>query len=225
MNAPLRRVGVVVHGAVRPAVRQPQLGPGRQGRRATAPTRATAGCRSHEYERQRGHDHRRRRGGAREPTPTDDTLKYLRRYPGGATYAHVVGYYRSISAATGHRADGERLPRRQRRRLFAAGCSRHVHRQSARRQRRADPRPAGRRRPRTTRLTTRPAAARWSRSTRAPARSWPWSSTPSFDPNPLVSHDSDAARPAYNEARQATRTTRCSTGRSASATRRARRSR
>ena len=28
MNAPLRRVGVVVTGPVRPALRQPQLGPG-----------------------------------------------------------------------------------------------------------------------------------------------------------------------------------------------------
>ena len=41
--------------------------------------------------------------------------------------------------------------------------------------------------------------ARRSRSTRAPARSWPWCRCPSFDPNPLASHDTTAAQAAYEK--------------------------
>ena len=34
-------------------------------------------------------------------TPTDDSLKYLRRYPGGAEYAPVTGYYSILYGSTG----------------------------------------------------------------------------------------------------------------------------
>ncbi len=34
-------------------------------------------------------------------TPTDDALKYLRRYPGGAEYAPVTGYYSILYGSTG----------------------------------------------------------------------------------------------------------------------------
>ncbi len=34
-------------------------------------------------------------------TPTDDSLKYLRRYPGGAEYAPVTGYYSVVYGSTG----------------------------------------------------------------------------------------------------------------------------
>ena len=45
----------------------------------------------------------------------------------------------------------------------------------------------------------REARARRSRSTRRPARSRRWSPCPSFDPNPLASHDTKAAQAAYNK--------------------------
>ena len=42
-------------------------------------------------------------------------------------------------------------------------------------------------------------AARWSRWTRGPARSWPWRARPSYDPNLLSSHDPSRIRAEYNE--------------------------
>jgi hypothetical protein len=36
-------------------------------------------------------------------TPTDDALKYLRRYPGGAEYAPVTGYYSILYGSNGRR--------------------------------------------------------------------------------------------------------------------------
>ena len=44
MNRPIRKVAVALGVLFARAVRQPQRRPGRQGRRATATTRATAGC-------------------------------------------------------------------------------------------------------------------------------------------------------------------------------------
>ena len=66
MNAPLRRVGVVVLVLFGSALRQPELGPGVQGRRRTAPASTTAASCMSEYERQRG-DHRRRQRRGRWP--------------------------------------------------------------------------------------------------------------------------------------------------------------
>src|SRR6185437_1527824 len=53
-----------------------------------------------EYERQRGTIVVEGRPVA-ESVPTNDKLKYLRRYPGGSTYAPVTGFYSLIYGATG----------------------------------------------------------------------------------------------------------------------------
>ena len=99
MNRPVRRVAlamVVLFGLLIANANYVQVFQGSQLRADPGNTRVLLD----EYERQRGTlvvDGR----AVAESEPTDDKLKYLRRYPGKGTYAPVTGFYSLIYGATG----------------------------------------------------------------------------------------------------------------------------
>ena len=182
MNAPLRRVGVVVmvlfgllfanlnwvqalQGRRIPHQRLQRPGP---GRRVRAPARQHRG---------------RRHGAGRRARRPSGKLKFLRTYPVGAEYAHVLGYKPVNLADDRHRAARERLPRRHQRPAVRRPGQGHVHRRAdRRRQRAADPLASA---PRTTAYNAAAqqqgrarSRARRSPSTRGPARSRRWSRCP-----------------------------------------------
>jgi peptidoglycan glycosyltransferase len=99
VNPPVRRVAlamVVLFGLLIANANYVQVFQGSQLRTDPGNTRVLLD----EYERQRGTlvvDGRP----VAESEPTDDKLKYLRRYPGRGTYAPVTGFYSLIYGATG----------------------------------------------------------------------------------------------------------------------------
>ena len=179
VNAPLRRVGVVVmvlFGLLFANLNWVQAYKADEYRTSDYNGRVQVA----EYERKRGRSSRpaaRRWRRARRPP---DTLKFLRIYPARAKYAHV----RRLQAGQPRRRPASRSWRTTSWPAPATSCSRdriagHVHRQATRRRQRAADALASRpRRRRTTQLRNnkmrREAGARWSRSTRAPARSRRW---------------------------------------------------
>ena len=99
MNRPVRRVAVamlVLFGLLIANANYVQVFEGDRLRSDPGNTRVLLD----EYERQRGTLIVEGRAIA-ESVPTDDKLKYLRRYPGKATYAPVTGFYSLIYGATG----------------------------------------------------------------------------------------------------------------------------
>lgn len=99
MNRPVRRVAVamvVLFGLLIANANYVQVFQGSSLRADPRNTRVLLD----EYERQRGTlvvDGR----AVAQSDPTDDKLKYLRKYPGKATYAPVTGFYSLIYGATG----------------------------------------------------------------------------------------------------------------------------
>lgn len=99
MNRPVRRVAiamVVLFGLLIANANYVQVFQGSSLRADPGNTRVLLD----EYERQRGTlvvDGR----AVAQSEPTDDKLKYLRQYPGKATYAPVTGFYSLIYGATG----------------------------------------------------------------------------------------------------------------------------
>ena len=93
MNAPLRRLSVVVAVLFLALFAQRDLHPGRQRRRAQQPTPATPGPSTSEYSRERGPIVARQDRARASRRPTNDLYKYLRQLPAGQLYAPVTGYY------------------------------------------------------------------------------------------------------------------------------------
>ena len=123
-----------------------------------------------------------------------------------------------------HRAGRERRAVRLRPPAVRPAARRPVHRpRPGRRRRRPDPRPGGAAGRDGTASRASPAPS-W-RSTPPPARSSALASTPTYDPNPLSSHDPAAIRAVREASWPPASPTRGSTRRSASATRPARCSR
>ncbi len=99
MNAPIRRVAVaalVLFGLLVANANYVQVFEGSKLRTDPGNTRVLLD----EYERQRGAIVVDGKPVA-QSVPTDDKLKYLRRYPDGARYAGVTGFYSLIYGATG----------------------------------------------------------------------------------------------------------------------------
>ena len=198
MNAPLRKAGVVMmvlFGLLFANLNWVQVYKADEYRTDEEHNRVRV--QQQEYERQRGEiivdgeavaAERRDQGHAEVPAASTRPDR---------TYAHVVGYRPVNLGGDRHRAAGERVPRRHRRTLRRGPAAGDVHRQGvARRQRRAERPQAGagdgvqgaaeqrhRRRKRGAVVALDPATGAILALV----------STPSYDPNPLVSHDFDAA--------------------------------
>jgi peptidoglycan glycosyltransferase len=149
-----------------------------------------------EYERQRGTIVVDGRPVA-ESVPTDDKLKYLRRYPGGSTYAPVTGFYSLIYGATGiEQAENDFLSGSDNR-LFTRRLSALLTGRD----------PRGGNVVLTLNRAAQEAAVR-GLGNRAGAvvaldpstgKILAMASSPSYDPNPISSHDPSAIRAAYNK--------------------------
>lgn len=99
MNAPLRRVAVaclLLFGALLVNVNYLQIAKGSTYQKDPRNARVLI----KQYERERGPIVVAGKAIARS-TPTNDTLKYLRSYPGGSAYAPVTGFYSLVYGATG----------------------------------------------------------------------------------------------------------------------------
>jgi peptidoglycan glycosyltransferase len=149
-----------------------------------------------EYERQRGTIVVDGRSVA-ESVPTDDKLKYLRRYPDRAVYAPVTGFYSLIYGATGiEQAENDFLSGNDNR-LFTRRLSALLTGRD----------PRGGNVVLTLNQQAQQAAVR-GLGTRAGAvvaldpatgKILAMASTPSYDPNLLSSHDPSSIRAAYNK--------------------------
>jgi peptidoglycan glycosyltransferase len=149
-----------------------------------------------EYERQRGTIVVGGRAVA-ESVPTDDKLKYLRRYPGRSTYAPVTGFYSLIYGATGmEQAENDFLSGSDNR-LFTRRLSALLTGRD----------PRGGNVVLTLNRAAQEAAVR-GLGNRAGAvvaldpstgKILAMASSPSYDPNPISSHDPSAIRAAYNK--------------------------
>jgi len=202
MNAPLRRAGVVMmvlFGLLFLNLNWVQVVKADQYRTDEEHNRIRV--QQQEYERQRGEiivD-----GDAvAQSVETKDTLKYLRRYPQGPMYAHIVGYRpvnlaatdiermeneflagtadyfaadRLLEMITGKKATGGNIVLSVRKRVQETAYRALLNNDTA---------------------TKRGAVVALDPSTGAVLA---LASTPSFDPNPLVSHDSDAAEAAFKK--------------------------
>jgi peptidoglycan glycosyltransferase len=200
MNAPLRRVGVVVlvlFGLLFVNLNWVQAWKANEYRTSPYNGRVQVA----EYERQRGVIEAQGKALARS-TETSGELKYLRGYPFKALYAHVVGYKPVNLAATGiERSENDFLAGTSDQ-LFAdrfrdmftgdeTGGGNVLLSLSLRAQQTAfndlaDNR-VGARRGGIVALDPRTGAVQ------------AMVSMPSFDPNPLVSHDTEAAEAAYRK--------------------------
>jgi penicillin-binding protein A len=149
-----------------------------------------------EYERQRGTIVVEGRPVA-ESVPTNDKLKYLRRYPGGSTYAPATGFYSLIYGATGiEQAENDFLSGSDNR-LFTRRLSALLTGR--------DPRGGN------VVLTLNQRAQQTAvkgLGDRAGAvvaldpttgKILAMASSPSYDPNPISSHDPSSIRAAYNK--------------------------
>lgn len=194
MNRPVRRVAVatlVLFGLLIANANYVQVFQGSQLRADPGNTRVLLD----EYERQRGTVVVDGRAIA-ESVPTDDKLKYLRRYPERAKYAGVTGFYSLIYGATGmEQAENGFLAgsdnRLFTRRLSALLTGRdprggNVVLTLNRRAQDAAVAGLGDRRGAVVALDPRTGAI------------LAMASTPSYDPNPISSHDPARIRAEYN---------------------------
>ena len=195
VNAPLRRVavamlvlfGLLIANANYLQVVQGSRAARRPGQHPGAAGRVRAGARPD----------RRRRAGGRRVGADRRRLKYLRRYPERATYAPVDRLLLADLRRHRHRAGGERLPLRQRRPAVRPAAVRPADRRGpAGRQRRAHARPARPEGGRARRSATG-AGAVVALDPRTGAI-LAMVSSPSFDPNPISSHDPARIRAEYN---------------------------
>jgi peptidoglycan glycosyltransferase len=149
-----------------------------------------------EYERQRGTIVVDGRSVA-ESVPTDDKLKYLRRYPGGATYAPVTGFYSLIYGATGIEQAENGFLSGSDNRLFTRRLSALLTGR--------DPRGGNVVLTLNARAQQAAVHALGDRAGAvvaidpATGAILAMASSPSFDPNPVSSHDPDKIRAAYNK--------------------------
>jgi peptidoglycan glycosyltransferase len=202
MNAPLRRAGVVMmilFGLLFANLNLVQVV--RADRYRTDEDNNRVRVQQYEYERQRGQIIVDGTAVA-QSVETKDTLKYLRRYPEGETYAHIVGYRPVNLAATNiERMENE----------FLSGASdtfvadRVLEMFTGKET-------AGGNVLLTIRERVQEAAVRQLRNNNVGTRRGAvvaldpstgavlaLASMPSFDPNPLVSHDPDKAEAAYEK--------------------------
>jgi len=193
VNPPVRRVAVamlVLFGLLIANANYVQVFEGTRLRTDPGNTRVLLD----EYERQRGTlvvDGR----AVAESVPTDDKLKYLRRYPERSKYAGVTGFYSLIFGATGmEQAENDFLAgsdnRLFTRRLSALLTGRdprggNVVLTLNRRAQEAAVAGLGDRRGAVVALDPRTGAV------------LAMASTPSYDPNPIASHDPKQIRAAY----------------------------
>ena len=211
MNRPIRRRRRRLPVPARRAAGQRQPLQFVDAKTAAATSPATAGP-AGEYSRDARPDRgrRRRRSRARcRPTTATSTSAPTRRArctrPSPATT-------RSSTASTRHRAGrGRLLVRRRTTGCSSAGCRPVTGRQAKGGSVVLTIDPAAQHA--AARALGRPDAARSSRSTRRPARSWRWSRHPSYDPNRLATHDTTAARSAWKALDRRPGAARCSTGR------------
>jgi peptidoglycan glycosyltransferase len=149
-----------------------------------------------EYERQRGTIVVEGRAIA-ESVPTDDKLKYLRRYPKGSLYAPVTGFYSLIYGATGIEQAENGFLSGSDNRLFTRRLSALLTGRD----------PRGGNVVLTLNRQAQEAAVK-GLGNRAGAvvamdpstgKILAMASSPSFDPNPISSHDPSTIRAAYNK--------------------------
>lgn len=204
MNAPLRRVGVVVlvlFGLLFVNLNWVQAYKADEYRNSDYNGRVQVA----EYERRRGNIEAGGKAIA-SSKETDGTLKYLRTYPDGPLYAHVLGYKPVNMAATGiEKSENE----------FLAGTSDQLFVDRLRDMFTGSQTAGG-----NVLLTLSPRAQKTAYeqlsnnrvgATRGAAVALdPQTgaiqalvSMPSFDPNPLVSHDTEAAQAAYDKLQDA----------------------
>lgn len=195
MNPPVRRVAVamlVLFGLLIANVNYVQVFEGTELRTDPGNTRVLLD----EYERQRGSLVVGGRAIA-DSVPTDDKLKYLRRYPEALRYAHVTGFYSLIYGSTGmEQAENDFLAgsdnRLFTRRLSALLTGRdprggNVVLTLDRRAQDAAVAGLGDRRGAVVALDPRTGAV------------LAMASSPSYDPNPIASHDPKEIRAAYGK--------------------------
>ena len=221
VNAPTAPALGRRHAAVRPAAAQRQLPAGGARRRAAQRQPQPAADRRGVLPRARADPGRRQAGraqrGDRRPAEVP-----ARRYTDGKLYAPATGFYSLVYGASGHRAGEQLGPRRHRRQPVRPPGHRPAHRRAAQgRQRRADPRTRRRRRRRTTGCGPGRAAVPSWRSTRAPARSSPWSAPRRTTRTCCPAHDTVGGPRRTTTGSARSRPGRCSTGRCARPTRRA----
>jgi penicillin-binding protein A len=149
-----------------------------------------------EYERQRGTIVVDGKPVA-ESVPTDDKLKYLRQYPGKATYAPVTGFYSLIFGATGMEQAENSLLSGSDNRLFTRRLSALL---TGRDPRGGDVVLTLNSRAQQVAMaglgTRRGAVVALDPTTGAILA---MASTPSYDPNPIASHDPSTIRAQYNK--------------------------
>ena len=195
MNRPIRRVALamlILFGLLIANANYVQVFQGDKLRTDPGNTRVLLD----EYERQRGTIVVDGRPVA-ESVPTDDKLKYLRRYPGGKTYAPVTGFYSLIYGATGiEQAENDFLSGNDNR-LFTRRLSALLTGRD----------PRGGNVVLTLNQQAQATAVR-GLGDRAGAvvaidpstgKILAMASTPSYDPNPISSHDPSSIRAAYNK--------------------------
>jgi cell division protein FtsI/penicillin-binding protein 2 len=149
-----------------------------------------------EYERQRGTIVVDGRAIA-ESVPTDDDLKYLRRYPERAKYAPVTGFYSLIYGATGMEQSENGFLSGSDNRLFTRRLSALLTGRDPRggnvvltlNRRAQDAAFAGLNKQRGAVVAMDPTTG----------AILAMASTPSYDPNPLSSHDPSTIRARYNQ--------------------------
>ncbi len=195
MNRPIRRVALamlILFGLLIANANYVQVFEGDKLRTDPGNTRVLLD----EYERQRGTIVIDGQPVA-ESVPTDDKLKYLRRYPARDTYAHVTGFYSLIYGATGiEQAENDFLAGSDNR-LFTRRLSALLTGR--------DPRGGN-----VVLTLNRQAqkAAVDGLGNRAGAvvamdpttgKILAMASSPSYDPNPISSHDPSSIRAAYNK--------------------------
>ena len=195
MNRPIRRVALamlVLFGLLIANANYVQVFEGDKLRTDPGNTRVLLD----EYERQRGTIVVDGRSVA-ESVPTHDKLKYLRRYPDGKTYAPVTGFYSLIYGATGiEQAENDFLSGSDNR-LFTRRLSALLTGRD----------PRGGNVVLTLNQRAQEAAVK-GLGNRAGAvvaldpttgKVLAMASSPSYDPNPISSHDPSSIRAAYNK--------------------------
>jgi len=195
VNAPLRRVAVsvlVLFGLLIANANYVQVIQGDELRTDPGNNRVLLD----EYERERGAIVVEKKAIARS-VPTDDKLKYLRQYPLGTTYAQATGFYSLIYGATGiEQTDND---------VLTGGDNRLVIRRLSDLLTGRDPK--GGNVVLTLQAATQAAAVKGLKGQRGAVVALDprtgailaMASSPTWDPNPLATHDPDKIRAAYKK--------------------------